>query len=99
MIYSLKLECEKLAGEKIEIQRHYVMVRFYLFFSFNCFISVSPIQRFRMWTKPERECVYVVISFGVHKTTTPTLKIEDTFPFIASFKFTFITFTETHSRQ
>jgi hypothetical protein len=24
--YSLKLECEKLASEKIEIQRHYVMV-------------------------------------------------------------------------
>lgn len=26
-LYSLKLECEKLASEKIEIQRHYVMVR------------------------------------------------------------------------
>uniref|UniRef100_A0A8D2JB45 Groucho/TLE N-terminal Q-rich domain-containing protein n=1 Tax=Varanus komodoensis TaxID=61221 RepID=A0A8D2JB45_VARKO len=25
--HSLKLECEKLASEKIEIQRHYVMVR------------------------------------------------------------------------
>jgi hypothetical protein len=25
-LYSLKLECEKLASEKIEIQRHYVMV-------------------------------------------------------------------------
>ena len=25
--YSLKLECEKLAGEKMEIQRHYVMVK------------------------------------------------------------------------
>lgn len=25
--FSLKLECEKLASEKIEIQRHYVMVR------------------------------------------------------------------------
>lgn len=24
---SLKLECEKLAGEKMEIQRHYVMVK------------------------------------------------------------------------
>ena len=24
---SLKLECEKLASEKVEIQRHYVMVR------------------------------------------------------------------------
>jgi hypothetical protein len=24
--FSLKLECEKLASEKIEIQRHYVMV-------------------------------------------------------------------------
>jgi len=27
IFYSLKLECEKLASEKIEIQRHYVMVR------------------------------------------------------------------------
>jgi hypothetical protein len=26
-ISSLKMECEKLASEKIEIQRHYVMVR------------------------------------------------------------------------
>ena len=26
-IFSLKLDCEKLASEKIEIQRHYVMVR------------------------------------------------------------------------
>ena len=25
--YSLKLECEKLAQEKTEMQRHYVMVR------------------------------------------------------------------------
>lgn len=25
-LHSLKLECEKLASEKIEIQRHYVMV-------------------------------------------------------------------------
>lgn len=28
-VHSLKLECEKLATEKIEIQRHYVMVRNY----------------------------------------------------------------------
>lgn len=27
---SLKLECEKLASEKIEIQRHYVMVSIFL---------------------------------------------------------------------
>lgn len=27
IISSLKLECEKLASEKIEIQRHYVMVK------------------------------------------------------------------------
>lgn len=26
LYFSLKLECEKLASEKIEIQRHYVMV-------------------------------------------------------------------------
>jgi len=26
LLFSLKLECEKLASEKIEIQRHYVMV-------------------------------------------------------------------------
>lgn len=43
MIYSLKLECEKLASEKIEIQRHYVMVSFYLhvFFSFIFFCLAS----------------------------------------------------------
>jgi len=37
MIYSLKLECEKLASEKIEIQRHYVMVSSlsFIFFSSN----------------------------------------------------------------
>lgn len=32
--FSLKLECEKLASEKIEIQRHYVMVS-------NIFIKVA----------------------------------------------------------
>lgn len=26
LVFSLKMECEKLASEKIEIQRHYVMV-------------------------------------------------------------------------
>lgn len=26
LCFSLKLECEKLASEKVEIQRHYVMV-------------------------------------------------------------------------
>lgn len=43
MIYSLKLECEKLASEKIEIQRHYVMVSFYLFSSslFLCVLFFS----------------------------------------------------------
>uniref|UniRef100_H2LK17 Groucho/TLE N-terminal Q-rich domain-containing protein n=1 Tax=Oryzias latipes TaxID=8090 RepID=H2LK17_ORYLA len=30
--HSLKLECEKLASEKTEMQRHYVMVSFFLFF-------------------------------------------------------------------
>ena len=38
MVYSLKLECEKLASEKIEIQRHYVMVSLSSSFSFVCFI-------------------------------------------------------------
>lgn len=27
LFFSLKLECEKLASEKTEMQRHYVMVR------------------------------------------------------------------------
>lgn len=42
LFYSLKLECEKLASEKIEIQRHYVMVNWFSLvnysfcMSFNC---------------------------------------------------------------
>lgn len=28
LFFSLKLECEKLASEKTEMQRHYVMVRY-----------------------------------------------------------------------
>ena len=41
LLFSLKLECEKLASEKIEIQRHYVMVNWlrlqYFFFHFLTF--------------------------------------------------------------
>lgn len=32
LLFSLKLECEKLAGEKTEMQRHYVMVNSYFIF-------------------------------------------------------------------
>jgi hypothetical protein len=40
--YSLKLECEKLASEKIEIQRHYVMVSIHSFLSL---LSLVPFIR------------------------------------------------------
>lgn len=39
---SLKLECEKLASEKIEIQRHYVMVSILCnVYIYKCFIIIN----------------------------------------------------------
>lgn len=39
LFYRLKLECEKLASEKTEMQRHYVMVRHFVSF-FLCLFSL-----------------------------------------------------------
>lgn len=60
--YSLKLECEKLASEKIEIQRHYVMVSM----SLSCVLKELSLGRFmqacNMWHCPDvyQKCANVV---------------------------------------
>uniref|UniRef100_A0A8D3DKB9 Groucho/TLE N-terminal Q-rich domain-containing protein n=1 Tax=Scophthalmus maximus TaxID=52904 RepID=A0A8D3DKB9_SCOMX len=43
--HSLKLECEKLASEKTEMQRHYVMVSFFLFMSLCLFLHQTEIAK------------------------------------------------------
>lgn len=40
-LFRLKIECEKLASEKTEIQRHYFMVRHFSNFVFDVFSSPS----------------------------------------------------------
>lgn len=50
-IYRLKLECEKLANEKTEMQRHYVMVSFQsFFFVFLFYIMHDSVEQNRFIT-------------------------------------------------
>ena len=39
--HSLKLECEKLASEKTEMQRHYVMVSLLVFLYFSKYLIIQ----------------------------------------------------------
>lgn len=43
--YSLKLECEKLASEKTEMQRHYVMVRSQLSLYWPCNVPHDELKQ------------------------------------------------------
>ena len=56
--FSLKLECEKLASEKIEIQRHYVMVNWlrlqYFFFHFFNLLCIVLLTVLRDVLRPQR---------------------------------------------
>lgn len=49
VFFSLKLECEKLASEKTEMQRHYVMVR--------SFVTLSSLSPQRGWSVLEEDAV------------------------------------------
>ena len=58
LLFSLKLECEKLASEKIEIQRHYVMVNWlrlqYFFFHFFNLLCIVVLTVLRDVLRPQR---------------------------------------------